>query len=202
MWPGSSKRTGYLFVALLPAACLAANESTQTCSDWQVKFHHVQATWLAGATTRVELERVFGIPTRTETQGACTHLNYAATGCSCWFTVCSQGTVVSKTLTIGAAAAPAFLGEDPAALAEAATSLQQNLREIQAEITRLQQTLDTVSPPPAPGPVSVPPATVAKPPPARAAPPPARLCAAKTRKGTQCTRRAAGGSSYCWQHQR
>lgn len=201
MRSGSCKGTGYLFVALLPAACLAATESTQTCSDWQVKFHHVQATWLAGATTRVELERMFGIPTRTETQGACLQLNYAATGCSCWFTVCSQGTVVSKTLTVGAAAAPVFLHDDPAAVAEAMTTLQQRLGEVQEEAGRLQKTLDAVSPPPAPGPVTPPP-IVAKPPPARATPAVARQCAAKTRKGTLCTRRAAEGSAYCWQHQR
>ena len=202
MWPGSCRWTGYLLVALIPAACLAANESAQTCSDWQVKFHHVQATWVVGATTRVELERLFGIPTRTETQGACTQLNYAVTGCSCWFTVCSHGTVVSKTLTVGAAAAPVFLRDDPAPVAEAVTKLQQSLQEAREEVTRLQQTLETVSPAPGPGPVSLPPPTVAKPPPPLAAPKVHRQCAAKTRQGSLCMRRAAEGSAYCWQHQR
>jgi hypothetical protein len=197
MWSGSWKGTGYLFVALLPAACYAADPS-QICADWQAKFHHVQASWLPGATPRAEVERIFGIPTRTEAQGACTQVNYAAAGCSCWFTVCSQGTVVSKTLTIGAAAAPVFLSEDPAALAEAVAELQQSLRDAQAEIERLQQTLEALAPAPAPGPVSPPPKPpIARPPPA---PPQARPCAALTKKGTQCTRRAEKGSAYCWQH--
>jgi hypothetical protein len=199
MCTGSWKGTGYLLVALLPAARPAAAQSSQVCADWQVKFHRVQATWLGGATSRAELERIFGVPGRVENQGACSHLNYAATGCSCWFTVCSLGTVVSKTLIVGAAAAPVFLDEDPAALAAAVASLEQRLREAQGEITLVQRALEELAPPPAPGPVAVPPPAAAKPPPA---PPPARLCAARTRKGGPCTRRAAAGSTYCWQHQR
>jgi hypothetical protein len=197
MWSGSWKGTGYLLVAMLPAACPAA-DSVQICSDWQAKFHQVQASWLAGATTRAELERIYGIPTRTEAQGACTQVNYAATGCSCWFTVCSQGTVVSKTLIVGAAAAPVFLSEDPAGLAEAVTTLHQKLRDLQAEVSRLQQILEDLAPPAAPGPVSPPPKPASvRPPPAPTAAP---RCAAITKKGTQCTRRAEKGSAYCWQH--
>ena len=194
-------RTGYLFVALIPAASFAA-DPTATCQDWQVKFHQVQASWAAPATTRAELERSFGVPTRSEPSGACTHLNYAVTGCACWFTVCSQGTVVSKTLTVGAAAAPVFLQEDPAELAEAMAELEQRLGEAQAEMARLRQALAESAPPPAPGEVRPPPPTAAARLVAPAPKPPARQCAALTRKGGRCSRRAAEGSQYCWQHRR
>ncbi len=199
MWSGSCRGTGYLLVALLLAARPAAAESSQLCTDWQAKFYRVPATWLSGAATRAEVERIFGPPTRVETQGSCSQLNYAATGCSCWFTVCSQGTVVSKTLTIGAAATPIFLDEDPAALTAAVASLQQALRDAEAQMTRVREAMEQVAPGPAPGPVVVP-SAAPKPPPSAAAP--ARQCAAETKKGARCTRRASAGSDYCWQHQR
>jgi len=201
MRSGSFLRTGYLLVALFPAAGRAADTPATVCPEWQAKFYQVDASWLGSASLRSEVERLFGVPTGADTQGACTRLQYAANGCACWFTVCSQGRVVSKTLTVGAAAAPAFASGDPADLTEAMRALQEGLRGLQAETARLERTLAGLGAPPAPSPAAAPPpaAAAAKPPP-RAAPRP--QCAATTRQGAQCTRRAAEGSLYCWQHQR
>lgn len=193
---------GRLFVALLLVVCHATAQQQTTCTEWQVRFSHIQATWMAGATPRSEVERVFGLPLREEKKGACTYLHYATTGCSCSFAVCTDGAVVSKTFTIGAAAVPALITSDPAALAGAIESLQESLREMQNQISRLQQAIDGLAPAPLPSltVVGSPPVTSRKPAPAPAVA--VKQCAALTSKGVRCSRHAAAASSYCWQHRR
>jgi hypothetical protein len=193
-------RAGHWLVVLPLVACHATAQDVNPCSDWQVKFHQVRATWKEGATTRAELERSFGPPTRVQQRPTCSDWNYAAAGCSCWFTICSAETVVSKTLTVGAAAVPVFLKDDPAPMAEAIASLEQRLREAQTEIRRLEEQLTGVAPAPAPA-VSLPPPPAARSPaPAKVAGP--RQCAALTQQGDRCSRRPEPGSAYCWQHRK
>jgi len=190
------------FVALLMAACHAAAQPQTTCSEWQSKFFQVQASWRDDATRRSDLERSFGAPTRVETNGPCSLLHYTSTGCSAVFTVCSTETIVSKTLTMGAAAVPAFVTSDPAALGAAIQSLQEALAQSQARMAKMQEAIDALSPPPTPASAFPTPPPAARKPVAARVPAAPKKCAAVTRKGEQCSRNAAEGSSYCWQHKK
>lgn len=104
-------------------------------------------------------------------------------------------------------------GQQPAPCADLQAkvdSLQATLRRLQTQISQLEELLGTFQA------ATQPPARSASPAPAEAAASPApaaprstpgprtssQRCAAITQKGTQCSRRASIGSSYCWQHQR
>ncbi len=198
MEPMTRASGSHLFVAFLLTACQAVAQNDPTCQEWQTRFQQVRATWQADATRRSELERSFGVPARADANGPCTVLHYAATGCSAGFTVCSTATVVSKTFTVGAMTMPVFLTTDPVALAASIAALQQSLREAQQRMAGMQEAIDALAPPP----LSV--STVRPPPPApkptAAQRPAARQCAGITRQGLRCSRNAADGSQYCWQH--
>jgi hypothetical protein len=187
-------------VVFLAAAAIAAPQSATTCGDWEEKFVQVRATWHESATSRAALERSFGEPSRTESSGACTVLFYSVTGCSAAFTVCSAGTVVSKTFTTGAAAVPALVTTDPAALRESIESLDASLKRTQAKLVDVQETVDALAPAPVAAPEASPPP---RPKPRQtAASPPAKQCVALTQKGAQCSRTAVKGTSYCYQHRK
>ncbi len=184
---------------LLPWA--AAGQSPPLCSELQGKFDRVQAGWLAEATPRAEVERVFGVPSRVATSGLCTELVYAPAGCSAGFTVCSEGKVIRKTLTMGAAVDAGPIANDPAPLKEAIVSLQITMRELQAQIARLEQIVEGLKQAPAPAPASA--ASSLGAPSSRRTQPAVRpQCAATTAKGVRCSRRAEEGSGYCWQHKK
>jgi len=197
-------RAGHLCVALLLAACHAAAQQDpvavapplSACAGWETRFYNIEATWLGSGTPRGELERAFGLPGRVEKHGACEVLHYAQTGCSSVFTVCSQGRVVSKTLSLGATAVPAMVTGNPEELAGAIESLQRRLREMREEIGRLEQVIQGLAPAPAPA------VSQAAAPPAKAAKKAAvrRQCGAQTEKGERCSRSAAEGGDFCWQH--
>jgi hypothetical protein len=200
----SAWQGGRLAVLILVAGFATAQQPS-TCSDWQSKFYGVRATWLNGATSRAEVERSFGTPARVETSGPCAVLHYAAPGCSCTFAVCSAQTVVSKTLTVGAAAVPAFITTEPGELAKSMAALEGSLKETQGRLAEMQQAITELAP--APVPTAIPP-----PPPAPKAPPAAAKgagapaahpqCAALTGKGIRCLRPVVAGTAYCWQHRR
>ena len=206
MRPDRGHPAGHLFVALLLVAGRATAQSVNPCPDWQAKFYGIHAAWRESATSRLDLERVFGAPSRLESSGPCTLLHYAAADCSCSFAVCSEGRVVSKTMTVGASALPALITTDPAALADSIQSLQAALRDAQEQIRKLHKVIETLAPAPSPLAGIHPPAAVSAAPEARKAPPRAAKaaprCAALTLKGARCSRTAAAGSTYCWQHRR
>ena len=191
---------GCRLAVLILVAGLATAQQPNTCLDWQAKFYNVRATWLEGATLRAEVERSFGDPSRVEASGPCAVLHYAVPGCSCTFVVCSAGTVVSKTLTIGAAAVPAFVTTEPGELAKSIQALETSLKETQGRLEQIRQAIAGLAPAPVPVAVLAPPP--AAPIPALSAPAARPQCAAITEKGARCSRRAAAGSRYCWQHRR
>src|SRR5262249_35616404 len=83
-------------------------------------------------------------------------------------------------------------------------SLQATLRRLQSQISQLEESLARVNSQPsaAVGPssdVQAPLSSPAKPATPRSNAP---RCPAITKKGTQCSRRASPGSTYCWQHQK
>ena len=186
-------------MALLLVAGVAAAQPSLTCQDWQNKFQRIHATWQANATRQIEVENAFGAPTRIETNGPCSSLQYTVAGCSSSFTVCSQQRVVSKTLVVGAGAVPAFLPSDPAPLAEAIDALAIQLKLSEERIAEFRKIVERLAPPPSPPSILDKPLLAAAKPLPKPPPPP---CAASTKKGVRCTRRAEEGSPYCWQHRR
>jgi len=193
----------HLPMALVTAVGVAVAQTSSHCIDWQYKFTQVNAAWLEKATSRAELERIFGLPSRSEPAGACVTMHYAAAGCSAAFTVCSADTVVSKSFTAGAATVPALITNEPEKLKESIASLDESLKSTQARLRSMQETVDTLAPPPS-ATHSVEPPPPPRPRAARPAAQPVqtRKCAAITKEGKQCSRNAVKGVSYCWQHRK
>ncbi|MEX2263032.1 MAG: hypothetical protein WD696_13835 [Bryobacteraceae bacterium] len=180
----------------------AAMAETAPCPELPAKFARIHASWLSSATPRAEVERVFGVPARVVKNGFCTDLHYAYSGCSAAFTVCSEGSVISKTMSVGAVtvanSTPEPVTSDPAALKEAVLSLQSTMRELQSQISQMEGTIEklkgqtdrTRSEAPDPAPAA----------PRAAKPEATPQCSATIQSGLRCSRQAAEASRFCWQH--